>query len=55
MLRNYKGSALDLKATGPAVFLEFTNEQKDAALVYLTSTKRVHRVNITNLAPLNSC
>ena len=46
LIRNYKNSSLDLKGTGPGIFLEFTNSTKDVAIVYHTCTKRVHRVNI---------
>lgn len=51
LIKNYKSSALDLRTQGPAIFLEYNNNEKMSAMVYNTNTKRTHRCSVTNLAP----
>ncbi len=43
---------MDLNATGPGLFLEFTNSDRTAALVYNLYTKRVVKSKISHLAPV---
>ena len=52
MLKNYRSGSLDLPATGPGVFIEFTNNHKTSAMVYNLETKRLHRVKTSHLSPI---
>ena len=54
LIKNYKGGAMDLKATGPCIFLEYQSSHKTSGIVYNTNTKRIHRVKTAHMAPIQS-
>ena len=55
LLKNHYSGKMDLNATGPALFLEFTNKDKTSALVYNLYTKRVTKAKISHMAPVKVC
>ena len=52
-IKNYRSGPLDMKATGPCIFLEYLHRQKLSALVFNMSTKRLHRVKTAHISPIN--
>ena len=52
LVKNYRNGALDLKATGPCIFLEFQQTNKTSGIIYNTATKRIHRVKTAHMAPI---
>ena len=52
LIKNYKNNKLETRATGPCVFIEYNNNDRSSALVYNTSTKRMHRAKIYHLSPV---
>ena len=55
LLKNHYKGKMDLSANGPALFLEFINEDRTSALVYNLYTKRVTKCKISHMAPVRVC